>query len=118
MPLPHHLKDIPLLEPYDKLSDPLGIGWPIYFQLKVFLMLFYAVLIAIVTIYSLVLNMSEDKASEWSEQDQTGTIFLVATTIGSRGKDPQNYRTREIGIMLVLHTVAIVVILLLYALLK
>ena len=56
MPLPEHLEVIPLLEPYQKLSDPLGVGFPLYFQLKVFFMLFYVVLIALVSVYAIKVN--------------------------------------------------------------
>ena len=56
LPLPEYLEEIPLFEPYAKLSNPLGIGFPLYFQLKVFLVVFYVVLIAIVSIYAIRVN--------------------------------------------------------------
>ena len=117
MPFPEHLEEIPLFEPYEKLSDPLGVGFPLYFQLKVFLMFFYVVLIAIVSVYAINVNKHAGKGSEWSDSEEE-TLQVITTTIGNHGKDASNYKANTVIVTLLLHNISILVILVLYVFFK
>ena len=72
-----------------KLED-LGSGFPLYYQLKIFLSITYIIMFIVVGIAGVVINVNKDKGSEWVGGSTPS--YPTKMSIGNFGKDSDNYK--------------------------
>lgn len=91
-----------------KLED-LGSGFPLYYQLKIFIAIIYAIMTFVVTIACVIINVNKNRGYEWVG-GATAT-YPVKMSIGNFGKNSDNYKLGGILAEAILNLLFIFVIL-------
>ena len=104
MPTSLAASQFPLCSSY-KILQELGAGFPLYYQLKIFTVVVYAVMFCIAGFVSIIMNLIMDKGSEWN--DGQSAPFIISTSIGNHGKSEEEY---EAGTIVAQQALTIIVI--------
>ena len=94
MPTSKAAPNIEICSSYKALKE-LGIGFQYYYQLKC-LSIFGYIIMFVLSLVSIIFNMSINKGNEWNGGSETS--FIVYTSIGNHGVSQENYRSSNIGL--------------------
>ncbi|CAI2369250.1 unnamed protein product [Moneuplotes crassus] len=84
----------------------LGSGFPLYYHFKTFSIIMYFLMVVVVGLPSLWINLRQKRRDEWSDSSS----YIISTSIGNHGNDPDEYTSFEVQIQLVQNLAFIFVI--------
>jgi hypothetical protein len=101
-------KKFSLFERISKLSE-LGIGFPLYFYFKWFVIASFALMVLIAGIPWIVINFLEERGGGW--RDGEGDSILLEVSIGNLGRSKQEFEFgNKIDIIVLLNTVWLILL--------
>ncbi|CAI2378511.1 unnamed protein product [Moneuplotes crassus] len=86
--------------------DFLGSGFPLYYHFKKFTFIIYLLMALCVGIPCLIINLNQDGKKQWDPNSS----YIVSTTIGNNGNEPDNYIEWRVQVQAILNFLFIFVI--------